>query len=261
MEMQTQEVVYKKVKAPLTTEEMKEAFLNKGRIKYIIDYKNSSLKTDVLLMFLSNLEIEPEFDLEGVPTQEKLDFIATYMKSKAIINSVSLSHAVAQILLSTRGVEWESVFPRILSDEEIAQFATQHKEMVERWSLFIDSTLLVLIRAFDPQISLDEFEEVQDAPIGMNVTQLLQVPAFYDAFLAAGKGKELKWFTTQFETPYFKGKNLISFLNRTDNTMFIGMNGMANGVITPAMLSDVEKELDEIERERQSAVSWVGKAQ
>ena len=248
--METQpEIVYKKVKAPLSTEEMKEAFLNKGKIKYIIDYKNSSLKTDVLLMFLSNLELDPEFDLDGVVPQEKFDFIATYMKSKALISSQYLAYAVINILLSYRKFNWEPIFPRVLTDEEITQFISKQGELVEKWASFIDSTLLVLIRGFDPQISLDEYDEVPDMQIGMNVVNLLQMPVFYDAFIGAGSGTDtkLRWYTQQFETSYFKGRQLITYLCDKKNTIFLGMTGLANGLLTPEMLSDVAKELDELE--------------
>lgn len=249
----TPEVVYKKVKAPLSTEEMKEAFLNKGKIKYVIDYKNSSLKTDVLLMFLSNLEIDPEFDLEGVSSQEKFDFITTYMKSKALINSRSLLCVVTNILLTYRGYDWQKYFLRgALSDEEIQQFIAQNKELVEKWAMFLDSTLLLLIRAFDPGISLDEYEEVPETTIGVNVLNLIQTPAFYDAFIGTASGKQvtLKWFTNLFETPYFKGKMLINYFG-DKHPMYVGINALANGFITPAILDDVAKELDVLEKQKQ----------
>jgi hypothetical protein len=246
--METQpDVVYKKVKAPLSTEEMKEAFLNKGKIKYIIDYKNSSLKTDVLLMFLSNLEIDPEFDLEGVPSKEKFDFIVTYMKSKAKISSVYLALTVAGILLHSRKIDSEQIVPRTMSDAEMDEFIAANKEIVDRWSVFIDSTLLLMIRAFDPQISLEQYEEVQDAQVGVNIVNLLQMSAFYEAFIAAGEGQNLKWFTNQFEEHYFKGVHILNYLQR--NPVHVGIDGLANGILTPEIIADVAKELDALEQQ------------
>lgn len=243
------EVVRKKVKAPLSPEELKDVFHKKGAIKYIIDYANSSIKGDILLTYLANLEIEPEFDLTGTTTKDKLDLLLTYMKLKNINESAELANAVASILLRTKGINPKYILePTIINDAESLEFVAKNPQIVAKWSNFIDSILIFLVRVFEPQVSLDEYADVNEVGfVGLNVVNVLKVPGFFEAFVSKPSAEPLKWYKVQFEDNCFKGKSLIQYILEMKNSVVLGLEAMSNGRFTPEAVAHLQDDLTQIE--------------
>jgi hypothetical protein len=256
METTNVESIERKVTIPLSVDLMKEVFMNREKIKYTVDYANSSIKGDQLLTYLANLELNPDFDLSETTTVEKHDFIAAFMKLRAFNASLPLSHTIAHIMLFYKDIDHISVIEKsVLSNDEIPEFIAKYPEVVEKWATFLDSILLLYVRAFDPQISLDEFEDVNDAMyITVNVLNVIQIEGFIEAFVSKPSKHPLKWFKMQFEEGAFKGLMLTHYILNSKNPLCLGIDALANGDITPEMIAKVSQELSLIEKTIDDAV-------
>jgi hypothetical protein len=251
------EPIVKVVSAPLTVDQMKEAFLNKadrdsGKVKYVVDYAKSSIKGDVLLQYLSNLEINADFDFSGASKQDRFDFLWTYMKMKTIIKNRDLNYAAASVLLHSKGYEPSVVKGQaFLSPEEVKEFYATHTQLVARWAHIVDSSLLLLVRATAPQASLDEYESITDPSYGcVNFVNLYEIPNFFLTFTELPSAQPLVWFTHQFEEFAFNNELLLRIMMESDKSIFsswILMDIAAYGKVPKEQLEEVNKALEKVE--------------
>jgi hypothetical protein len=255
------EPIIKKITVPLSVDQMKEAFLNKadrdaGKIKYVVDYANSTIKGDVLLQFLSNLEIQADFDFTGASKKDRFDFLATYFKMRSIIKNKDLNYAAAAVLLyskdfSAKEVEGQS----FLSEEEVKEFYVTHKPLVDKWSLMLDSCLLLILRVSSPETSLDEYEEVVDPSYcGVNFVNLFNVHGFFCMFTSKPEISELKWFTHQFEGFSFNNDFLFKIISESNVGVFPPtalMKASAENVMGGGFLETLDQDLERLIKEKE----------
>jgi hypothetical protein len=248
------EVLVKRVKAPLSVEEMKDAFLNKadrdaGKIKYIIDYNSSSIKGDILLQYLSNLEIQADFDFTGTSKNERFEFLLTYLKMKTIIKNNDLNLAAGSLLLVSKNIN-NFIEQNFLTEDEMQEFYVLHKNLVDKWSIILDSSLLMLIRVAAPQLSLDEYEDVVDPNYcGVNFVNLFNINGFFNAFTSQPAISNLKWFTHQFENFAFQNELLFKIICDSDESFSAPFNllqATLDNTFSEDFLVTVDKELDDI---------------
>jgi len=252
------EVITKRVKAPLSVDEMKDAFLNKadrdaGKIKYIVDYVNSTIKGDILLQYLSNLEIQADFDFTGTSKQERFDFLLTYFKMKTIIKNKDLNYAASAVVLRSKDFSGEFLKQDFLTNEEVDEFYTLHKKKVDKWSLIVDSSLLLLIRVSSPQTSLDAYEDILDPNYcGVNFVNLYNISGFFNIFTSRPAISELKWFTHQFENFAFNNQLLFKIISDSDESFLSSFNMMRatlNETFSKEFLDQLDQEFDKLGKE------------
>lgn len=251
------EPIVKVVTAPLSVDQMKEAFLNKadrdsGKIRYVVDYAKSSIKGDVLLQYLSNLEINADFDFSGASKQDRFDFLWTYFKMKTIIKNRDLNYASAAVLLYSKGYEPSIVSGQnFLSSDEVKEFYNTHSQLVGRWAHIVDSSILLLIRASAPQANLDEYESITEPSYGCtNFVNLYEIPNFFLTFTEKPSAQPIAWFTHQFEEFAFNNKLLLSIILESDQSPFSPTNLMdiaAFGKIPAEQIEEVNLALDKID--------------
>lgn len=249
--------IVKVVSAPLTVDQMKEAFLNKadrdsGKVRYVVDYAKSSIKGDVLLQYLSNLEINADFDFSGASKQERFDFLWTYMKMKTIIKNKDLNFASAAVLLYSKGFDPSSMQGQnFLSSEEVKEFYSTHSQLVGRWAHIVDSSIIMLIRASMPQANLDEYESIMDPSYGCtNFVNLYEIPNFFLTFTQRPSTQPMAWFTHQFEEFAFNNKLLLSIILESDKSPFSCTNLIdiaSYGKIPKEQIEEVNLALDKID--------------
>ena len=82
--------------APIAIENLKKYFADK-ETSYVIDYANSELKGEKLLVYLGNLDLPADIEFE---TKEDLEeMILAYASSTFIVNIQSLEIAMLNLLL------------------------------------------------------------------------------------------------------------------------------------------------------------------
>lgn len=249
--------IVKIVAAPLSVDQMKEAFLNKadrdsGKVKYVVDYAKSSIKGDVLLQYLSNLEISADFDFSGATKQDRFDFLHTYFKMKTIIKNNDLNEAASALLMFSKGFQPSFTTQTFLSEDEVKEFYQAHTELVNKWSHIVDSSVLLLLRACSPTTSLSEYAEVMDPSYcGLNFVNLYSIPGFFQAFTSAPSLKPLEWFTHHFETFAFNNDFLLRIMSEDKTiTSAVGiMDAAVRGIFSQEDLKQIDQDLKALEGE------------
>lgn len=208
--------------APIPIDSIKEYFKDKN-LMFLIDYENSKLENKVFLTYLSNLDIPCDLKLESLSKEKKLALLEAYLDIKNISNVPALNVMMAQVILHMIGSDPTTLFQTLhLTPEECNEFIEKNRSTIERWLVFLDSTMVFLIYSYkdlNEKIKAEEsFPVIDDENfVGLNVINLLKVPAFLELYFAADKPVALFYFKQHFETYMFKGKAFFEYYNNTSN--------------------------------------------
>jgi hypothetical protein len=174
---------------PISIENLKIYFNNKETF-YLIDCKNSELKGNKLLTYLSNL------DLPSDVKDPDLELVKDYLNSSSLVNINSLENIVIDILLEYKGIL--SVFNMyIVKLEEFKNYAEGFKK--------------------------DDTKTLE----GINFVSLLKHERFYLFYNKLNT--DIKFYTHYFNDYMFRGKNLYEFWATSKNPMFLLTWGLAQG--------------------------------
>ena len=108
---------------PISIENLKKYFNNKETF-YLIDCKNSELKGNKLLTYLSNL------DLPSDVKDPDLELVKDYLNNSSLVNINSLENIVIDILLEYKG---------ILKTDNYKNFIKENENIISIWSNKLDS--------------------------------------------------------------------------------------------------------------------------
>ena len=206
----------KYIDVPLKVEELKEFIENKKYI-YLINYQRSELKSAVLLNYISNLELPAEILMADSSYEEKAGLLKAYMETRNIVKIDSIALNVAKILLDYRGIKTNEVFDHpYLDQNETKQFIDDHKDLIERWEHFLESTTIFALSSMknlnDSLNIKEDIEVINDSRyVGSNIVNLFSIPSFSELFFLVPLRTELKYFKPQFEEFMFKGKSLYDY--------------------------------------------------
>jgi len=237
----------RRVKVPLSVEQIKEFFSNKELV-YFINYKESELKGVVFLTYLSNLDLPAEIDFEGSTYEDKAELLQIYMSTRNILNSEVLRLNLSKLILEHRGVDCKDMFNSpIFSDDESKKFIEDNKESLDRWERFLESTIVFSLhcaKELDDEMGIKEkFPVINDAQyIGANLVNLFSIPSFMEIFLSVESKHELAYFEPQFEEYMFRGKNLYSYFLCDENLIFKMFMAHVSGGISMKDISAAGKE-------------------
>ena len=208
--------------APIPIDSIKEYFKDKS-VMFLIDYENSKLENKVFLTYLSNLDIPCDLKLDSLSSEKKLALLEAYLDIKNITNVPALNIMMAQIVLHMIGTDPSTLFKTLyLTTEECNAFIEKNRLAIEKWLVFLDSTMVFLIYSYkdlNEKIKVQEsFPTIDDENfVGLNVINLLKIPAFLELYFAAEKPVALYYFKQHFETYMFKGKSFFEYYNNESN--------------------------------------------
>lgn len=202
--------------APIAIEYLKEYFSDK-ETTYVIDYAESELKGEKLLVYLGNLDLPADIKFE---TSEDLEeMVLAYASSTFIVNIKSLEFAMLNLLLKN-----EIGFP--LTDEL--------QLLLDHWSIRIKSLLLYNLHT----INLEEFNTFVDAApkddtdslVGVNFVSLLKYEELGQIIIDDDNNlDECINYTKYFNDYMFKGKNLFSYWANPNNILFLQTWSIGSG--------------------------------
>lgn len=202
--------------APIAIEYLKEYFADK-ETTYVIDYAESELKGEKLLVYLGNLDLPADIKFE---TSEDLEeMVLAYASSTFIVNIRSLEFAMLNLLLKN-----EIGFP--LTDEL--------QVLLDHWSIRIKSLLLYNLHT----VNLEEFNTFVDAApkddtdslVGVNFVSLLKYEELGQIIVDDDNNlDECINYTKYFNDYMFKGKNLFSYWANPNNILFLQTWSIASG--------------------------------
>ncbi len=228
----------REVTLPLDMEQIKDFYENKERF-FLIRYKDSQLKGGVFHTYVGNLEIPCEIIYEGVSKEERFDLLRSYLETRSLNHCNSLRLTVAQLLLIKKGFQGAESCLRepVLSLEECHEFLAENKEVMDRWDMFLSSTMLYMLTSvsiLEEEYRFKESYPVIDDPryIGTNVVNLFSVPMFMESFFSLPSSPQIAYFPQQFEEYMFKGKNLFHYFCNEENTLFLLFNSFLDGSVS-----------------------------
>lgn len=202
--------------APIAIEYLKEYFSDK-ETTYVIDYAESELKGEKLLVYLGNLDLPADIKFE---TSEDLEeMVLAYASSTFIVNIKSLEFAMLNLLLKN-----EIGFP--LTDEL--------QVLLDHWSIRIKSLLLYNLHT----VNLEEFNTFVDAApkddtdslVGVNFVSLLKYEELGQIIIDDDNNlDECINYTKYFNDYMFKGKNLFSYWANPNNILFLQTWSIGSG--------------------------------
>jgi len=197
-------------KAPIAIEDLKKYFEDKSTM-FMIDYAESELQGEKLLVYLSNLDIPCD-----VKNYDK-DLIESYLKATMIVNIPSLEQEVITLLLSMK------------LDEEVP-----FEEDLKLWEKKIDSLSLYNMHTINiPEVKewVSQFPEDNTNNLtGINFVSLLKHEELYTLFEFV-KQENLTFYSKYFNDYMFKGQNLYSYWANENNPMFLLTWGVASGTV------------------------------
>ena len=220
-----------KVTAPIAIDELKKYFVD-NNVHYEIDYKNSTLKSSKLLIYLSNLNIPCDIDTEF--DDEFLELLKDYFNSKTLVQIRTLEIAALEMLFTNR-FGLPQTEGKMLSNAQLTKFVEENKEIIDQWSKVLDSLTLYNMQTVD----VPEFREfVESHPsdptddlTGINFVQLLKYEEFF-VFYGKVNTEWLTNYTAYFNEYMFKGKNLFSYWGNINNPMHVLTATIASGKIS-----------------------------
>lgn len=225
---------YRNVTVPLEISQIKEYFENK-KLFFLINYAESKIKGNMFLTYISNLDLPCEIILDKTSKEEKFELLKFYMETRNLTISNILKLTTAQMMLEYKGFDTTTIFMNpVFTREECAEYIKTNSELVQRWNVFISSSLVFILTsvpALEESFAFKDTFKVIDDPhyIGSNVVHLYSVPSFLELFFSKPADTEVFYFKPQYEEYMFRGKNLFHFFFCPENTLFLLFNEMLTG--------------------------------
>jgi hypothetical protein len=244
---------------PLPMEVLKEYFQDKENTSFRINYRGGKLDADALMIYLSNLNLNADFDEETYEDRDALkELVAAYMRSTtSLLDIEQLAREALAICCQHR-----DVIGYIDPDEQCddpdtigryyeklgpaKDFIEENKEMVERWCVMLDSSVVFNFHClnddFFNKFIKETFETIDDPDyVGINYVNLYALDwiGYYIGSIGNVGERPAKYFSNQFNEYRFKGKNMFHYFNTEANTLSVLSQVIAAGEwdnITPEEL-------------------------
>lgn len=233
---------------PLPMEVLKEYFEDKENTSFLIDYKNSKLDANAIMIYLSNLNLDADFDEATYDDRDSLkELVAAYMSTTtALVDIEQMAREALAICCQHRGVVkpypfteedvenynngcWENENGYYERLDEVDDFIEEHKDIVERWCTMLDSSIVYNMHCFKDEFRdfIDtRFEKIEDPDyVGINYvhTYTLDWIGLYISQISdidTGISKP-KYFENQFNEYRFKGNNMYSYFVNENNPLAV----------------------------------------
>lgn len=222
--------------APIKIEDLKKYFEDKTTF-FFIDYAQSTLKGEKLLVYIGNLNIP--CDIKVSCEEETIELLSAYLESSTLVNVPVLEHIVISLLLQRK-----EILEKINADM-IAQFEPSLKRWTEKLeSLSLYNMYIIQDEGIKQWVVESHEEDATDETKGINFVSLLKHEHFYSFFETFET--QPKYYSTYFNKNMFKGNNLYSYWANENNPMFLLTFGIASGELDVEEYIKVVKESEEL---------------
>jgi hypothetical protein len=212
-----------KTTAPIAIDHLKEFFTNKDNTRFLIDYENSELQGSKLLIYLSNLDVPCDIDID-IHSDEYLTLLAEYMKTPFILNIDTLEKGAIDVLLTAKELSDATSYDN---------FIKENTETIDHWIDVLNSMPLYNLCMVDigefKQFVENRPKKESDITKGINFVSLLKHEEFFEFY--QGWDIDQSFYYEEFFNDYmFKGKNLFDFWANTKNPLFLLTYGVVEGI-------------------------------
>ena len=246
---------------PLPMEVLKEFFEDKENTAFKINYRGGKLDADALMIYLSNLNLNADFDEETYNDRDALkELVAAYMKTTtALVNIEQLAKEALAICCQHRDVRRDDIFVPEAEEEDFEDeddlednfryferlncakdFIEENLDIVERWCTMLDSSIVYNMHCLDdPTFNefIDKtFEKIDDPDyVGINYVNCysnewigLYIGSIPDC-VEDPKQNTAKYFVNQFNEYRFKGNNMFHYFNHENNVLSVFSQVVTSG--------------------------------
>lgn len=231
---------------PIPVEHIRAYFKDKS-IYFSLDYSKSKIKNKPFLTYIGNNGMPCEVLItDEVTKEERFQLIRDFMDIRVIVQSRLLANTVAKILLKYNNLDKDIDFSDIiLTADQVDEFIELHKDVILKWSTFLQSCLLYLIYTtidLNKIIKVeDEFENIDDPDyVGLNICQLFSIENFYLDFIAGTIPEKMYFFKRQFTESIFRGSKLIKYFDVSENQFYAILQGLILDEIPLSIISEDE---------------------
>lgn len=229
---------------PLEEDLLWDIIENGQKQKLIVNVAQSyaALK-DKLLYYISNTELDVEFDWTDCDFDIKSSVIESYINLNRMYENSELIQTVFDLMMCYKGIDAE--VRGIFNVNELVDFINNHLELFSKLVPFVDSVFLVVCNGFAPiadAFKPELFEQVHDNSLSVNVVYLFMMPEFA-AYYGVLDFNNLKWYTTQFNDPIYNNDSLhnIVFENTSGLAAVIYAVMIEQGLINEQDLKEEDK--------------------
>jgi|TARA_R110000822_G_scaffold35982_1_gene101283 hypothetical protein len=211
------------VTAPLGIDDLQKYFSDDS-INFIIDYENSELQGEKLLVYLSNLELPCDIKTEGKDLE---NLAKIYLQFPQILNIKVLEEFILEVLLVRKNLSLECLgcYQDFINDNE---------EVIDIWIKKLDSlTLYNMYIIQDDEMKdwvLSYKEDDTDDIKGINFVSLLKHEDFYYYYNGLDE-KNLTYYSKYFNEYMFNGKSLFDYWSYKKNPLFLLTWGVGAGEV------------------------------
>jgi len=214
---------YVTVTAPLGIDDLQKYFSDDS-INFIIDYENSELQGEKLLVYLSNLELPCDIKVE----RNDLETLAKiYLQFPQILNIKVLEEFIIKVLLVRKKLSLESL-------DYYQDFIDDNEEVIDTWIKKLDSlTLYNMYIIQDDEMKdwvLSHKEDDTDDIKGINFVSVLKHEDFYYYYNGLDE-KNLTYYSKYFNEYMFNGKGLFDYWSYEKNPIFLLTWGVGAGEV------------------------------
>lgn len=213
----------KQVTAPLDIEDLKLYFEDKDT-RYIIDYCGSDLKGDKLLVYLSNLELPCDIQIDNY--EELFEIGKAYFNFTQILSVNVLEIFAINVLQGYKNLTEV--------DDEMRRFIVENQSIIEKWINRLDSLTLFNMYIIEDSTMKDfvksHTEDNTDDIKGINFVSILKHEDFYYYYNSIDKTK-LKYYSKYFNEYMFSGNNLFYYWSYEKNPLFVLTWAVGEGLL------------------------------
>jgi hypothetical protein len=228
--------------APISLDNLKKYYEDKTT-SYLIDYKNSTLKEQKLLTYLSNLDLNCDILIDNVD-EDFFTLLKTYFNTTSLVKIRFLELSAIDVLFE---------YKKLINGNRYTQFIEDNKDIVEQWVTKLESLAVFNTYTINDEAAKNEAlsfpNDDTDTVEGINWVRLVTNAEFFKFYNSIDQTK-LKFYTKYFTEYMFKGQNLYSFWANENNPMFILTWGIMNQQVTPENFKQVieqsRKELENV---------------
>lgn len=210
--------------APISIDFLKKYFED-PTTSYIIDYANSTLKGQKLLIYLNNLDFPVDLKID-IDSEEFQELLVEYFKCPYVLNIKILEEAAFESMMLHRGLMQDP-------HPSTQRFVDENSELVSVWASLLDScTLYNFYCLKDPEFDdfIKSHPEDTTSNFAVNFVNLLKYSEFY-SFYQNVNTDGLKYYSVYFNEYVFKGKNLFSYWANEENPLFLLTSAIADDYI------------------------------
>lgn len=189
---------------PLEEQQLWDIIENGQKEKLNVDVVNSFANLqDKLLYYISNVELDVQFDWTGCDFETKSAIVLSYINLNRLYYNQDLVMTLFDLVMCYKGIFTEQL--GIFTHDQTVDFINNHLDLFEKLIGFLDSVILLVCNGFAPihdMFDPELFEKVEDSSISLNSSYLFKMPEFA-AYYSMIDHNNLKWYDIQFTKPIY----------------------------------------------------------